>query len=400
MNSQQIQQQFRQVIQRWFISYNPLYFFSAFCVLGGMYLVSFGLEEMLWTRGQLMLSGIVQCYEFLLIGSAALLYRRVSLARPAVILGLIELSFLFDCTFRAEIFTSVDFSGTLLTAFWIALSVAKLSALLWAFRLKASVPDVVLPLVTVIVVAVVPQFIDRHYAYADAIHVSATCFGVVLIAVLSWRRLELSSLGTLSEWGQTVLQRSLMTFRVLLVGFYGIHLFAWVHLFNVHISVFHVFALCLLLLLLTKQKELVWIVCAGVLAFNFTHPSWLAPIAAIVGILFVVKALQLREQRFYIGAVLACYISIWTLGWQAWPLPPLNVLPSLAAALVLLVMAWKFKLPSALIPLTAGTYPFAKIIFSLSSVQKGIVLLAFGFMALLIGVAFNWRQSRHQVEET
>ena len=396
MDSQEMQQQFRQLMQQWFIRYNPLYFFSALCVLGGVYLVSFGLEDLLWTRGQLALSGIVQCYEFLLIGAAALLYRRMSLTRPAVILGLIELGFLFDSTFRAEVFTTVDFSGSTLSIIWLSLLFVKLNALLRAFRLKVSAPDFVLPLAAASASAIIPQLIDRHYVHADAIHIGASFFGVVLIAVLVWRKPAIRSSVMLSEWGQVVLQRTLNTFRILVGLFYFLHLFTWLYLFTLDISALHLLALLLVLPLVTKQRDVVWIVCAIVLAFCFRQPSCFAPMAAVVGLVFIFKAVQLREARFYIGAVLAFYLSIWTLGWHTLPFPPLNVWLSLVAALVLLLMAWLLKLPSALTPLAAGAYPLVKVFSTLNSVQKGILFLALGFAALLFGVGINWRQSSRQ----
>ncbi len=99
---------FQHVVYDWFVRYNPLYFFSALCVLLGMYFVSQGLEAMEWTAGQLLLSRVIQVYEILLIAGAALLFRGAKLSRPAVILGIMEMVFLFDCTFRAEAATTLE----------------------------------------------------------------------------------------------------------------------------------------------------------------------------------------------------------------------------------------------------------------------------------------------------
>ncbi len=63
----------------------PPYFFSALCVLFGMFLVSQGLREMEWKQGQIILTVVIQCYEILLIAGAALLIylgRILSLSSP------------------------------------------------------------------------------------------------------------------------------------------------------------------------------------------------------------------------------------------------------------------------------------------------------------------------------
>ena len=69
----------RSLLHCWFVQYNPLYFFSALCVLIGMFLVSLGLDALDWVRGQIILSLVIQLYEFLLIAGAALLFRKAKL---------------------------------------------------------------------------------------------------------------------------------------------------------------------------------------------------------------------------------------------------------------------------------------------------------------------------------
>jgi len=86
---------FRKLFHRWFVQYNPLYFVSALCVLLGMFLVSLGLGDLGWNLGQIILTAVIQVYEILLITGAAILFRLAGERRPAVILGLLEVFFLF-----------------------------------------------------------------------------------------------------------------------------------------------------------------------------------------------------------------------------------------------------------------------------------------------------------------
>ena len=90
----------RRLLYRWFVEYNPLYFFSALCVLAGVLLVSRALPEAGLEGGRLILAGVVQLYELLLIGAAALLFRVAGQRRPAVMLAIVAIPFLFDWTFQ------------------------------------------------------------------------------------------------------------------------------------------------------------------------------------------------------------------------------------------------------------------------------------------------------------
>ena len=61
-------------------------------MLLGVYEVTLGLEELDWRAGQFGLAATVQSYEVLLIAAAALLFRRASQRRPAIVLALLELA--------------------------------------------------------------------------------------------------------------------------------------------------------------------------------------------------------------------------------------------------------------------------------------------------------------------
>jgi hypothetical protein len=110
---------------------------------------------------------------------------------------------------------------------------------------------------------------------------------------------------------------------------------------------------------------------------------------------FLWKARQIRQKRLYIGAVLAFTVAAWLYGWQQWPLPMLSFWLASTTAAILILMAWRLKLPLALLPLLGGLYPAMQAVRSLSHIGRGYLLLIVGFLALFTGVAFNW--SRREV---
>ena len=121
-------------IYYWFVQYNPFFFFSALCVLIGMYLVTTGLSD--WYTGQLVLASVMNVYELCLILGAVLLFRVAGKRRPGVILGLAAVFFLFDPTLRTEGLTALWPAVLLIAPLWIGLVVIKLAALRYAFRLR------------------------------------------------------------------------------------------------------------------------------------------------------------------------------------------------------------------------------------------------------------------------
>jgi hypothetical protein len=128
-----------------FVQYNPLYLFSAICVLSGMLLISLALEKTDWKQGQILLTAVIQSYEIMLIIGGAILFRRAELYRPAVILGLLEVFFLFDCTFRTEAMFTFGRAGVFLTMTWMTMVALKVAVLKWVFRLKFSAMTIVVP---------------------------------------------------------------------------------------------------------------------------------------------------------------------------------------------------------------------------------------------------------------
>ncbi len=398
-----LRERVRQIVYDWFVRYNPLYFFSALCILFGTYLVSQGLVSVGWLRGQVLLTGVIQVYEILLIAAAAFLFRKLGQNRAATILGLMEVVFLFDPTFRIEVAATLDQVtatpgnvGHILAIIWAVLVGVKLLMLTWAFELKLSKIAFSVPVLAAIGIAWTSQELATAGVSKDIIHLLATWFGVGLITFVFRKRPAIPCMFTFDEWGQTVLRRSIKAAWIIWGGLYFFHLFTWLHLFDIRVTIAHLTSLILLVPLLSKHEQLVWAGGIGTLAAAALDPSTVSLSALAVGTILAWQTWHLPQKRLAIGTVLALYIAAWTLGWQQWPLPEFNLWLSLAAGVVLVGLAWRLRLPIALLPLLAGVYPAIQVAHSMSMLERGIGLLAVGFLALIAGVAINWSQGSHR----
>jgi len=131
-----------ELIHYWFVQYNPLYVFSALCVLGGVYFLALELDGSTvagtnrnWSLGQAFLFAVIQLYELLLIAAAGFLVHKVGLIRPAIILMLLEGLFFLDCTFRLETISHLGVIGIALTIVWVVMAPVKVWLLGRALRI-------------------------------------------------------------------------------------------------------------------------------------------------------------------------------------------------------------------------------------------------------------------------
>ena len=70
---------------RWFVTYSPLYFFSALCVLVGVFLLARGLDQTDPGGTKPLVLLVLEAYQLCLLLGAALLYRVAGEKRPAII---------------------------------------------------------------------------------------------------------------------------------------------------------------------------------------------------------------------------------------------------------------------------------------------------------------------------
>jgi hypothetical protein len=373
------------LFHRWFVQYNPLYFFSALCVLAGVLLISGSLPEAGLDRGRLYLAGVVQLYELLLIGAAALLFRAAGQRRPAVMLAIVAIPFLFDWTFQTETLSVVGEGGIIAVSVWAALVPIKMLLLARTFRLR--VPAVLLSILAVasVVVAGMPQIMNRAAVDAGKVHLGSVWLFAALVAAASrsWPRIRSSE--KLDPWGHTVLHRTLRATGTMWSGLYLVHAGTWMVQFNVDPHPLHVVPFVLLIPFLFRFESIVWLSAAGAIAISTPYPATVAPTAAFVGLLFVIHAYGLGRRRAYVGAVLSFHVGLWTTGWQGGPYPEPDLLLSLITAVALLAVAWRNRLPTAVLAAVA-----VLLLVPRSILEWGVTVLAIGFIALLAGVMINW----------
>ncbi|MBF0537427.1 MAG: hypothetical protein HQL03_04140 [Nitrospirae bacterium] len=197
-----------ELLDYWFIQYNPLYFFSAFCVLLGGFLVKSSLNLQDFNMWQSLLVAIMIVYEVLLVVGAWLLFRVAGQNRSAVTLGLMEVFFLFDFIFNTEGMTFIDNYGYALAVLWVVAAVMRMIALMWIFRLQTGVVVKVAASTAILAIALMPQLL----AISPIIKISKeTLFlvniylGVGLIGLIANLRPVVSINMELDNWGQTVL---------------------------------------------------------------------------------------------------------------------------------------------------------------------------------------------------
>jgi len=191
------------LLVRWFVQYNPLFTMSALCVLGGVLLLSQHLQSS--TRDvSLGLSVVVELYQWLLIGTAGLLYRRLNEHRPGVILGIIALVFLADPTLQLSALATAGHVGACVV--WVVLVAAKLHALQHAFCLRLSASARAVPVLAAACVAALPNarlFDD----VADAVP-AALAVGIFLLGLLAtMMKPTVASTRALGELGEEMLPR-------------------------------------------------------------------------------------------------------------------------------------------------------------------------------------------------
>ena len=372
----------------WFIQYNPLYFFSALCILFGVFLISKGLPELDWQRGQFLLTAVMQFYEILLIAGSALLIRIAGQYRPAVILTLIEIFFLFDSTFRTEIIATFGRFGIMLSGGWVVMVAIKLAALVWVFRLKVPFVALILPVLAAAGIAGMPHFLWLQNTDKSLIHSGAVWYGIILFAALLYRRPNLSSVLKLDDWGLTVLRRVGKTALIMWSGFYFFHLFMWIEMFEIPLLTAQIAPFFLLWLLAKKDF---WSWAGGLLTIVMTLsiPHAVSPAALLVGIAFGLKAWRLRRNLFYPAAVLSLYSSVWTLGWQGKGWPDTILWLNIVTALLFLFMAWRLRLVTAIPAALLVLLPSGGSLIPRGLLQWGIFSTVTGFLSLIAGIIVN-----------
>jgi hypothetical protein len=416
----------------WFVQYNPLYLVSAACVLVGVYLVSEGLSEEVGLRAELWLTAITELYQVLLIAGAAILYR-IGQRRPAVMLALLEVTYLVDLTFQNGVAAHLGLLGVVASVGWAVFTVVKIRALAWALRLKLSRSMVVVSGVGAVLIAALPHVLIRSFFAPQTMAALVGCAVFALGAVRLWGTQEVASSDEhgLSKWGQTVLRRAVTgTWYIWGALFVG-HMLWWSFEFDVYVLPPVLTAVGLLAAARTRSEWAVWIAATIAIVVN----AWLMPgvvsgVALMAGVVFGLRgwlgnpagdeqvelppvldrhpyrtADELSAParfwrrvpgppRLYVGAALCVYLSIWTLGWSAGPWPEHRLWLDLVLSAALLGLLLGHRVRLAILPLVLVHLHHmvqARLVSApATKLHWGIGLLVAGFLLLNIGVVLNY----------
>lgn len=186
------------------------------------------------------------------------------------------------------------------------------------------------------------------------------------------------------------MRRSIRAAQWLWAVFYLYHLVTWSGIYSVEVSLHSFVPFLALLPLLARREGGVWAAAGTAIAVSSFEPSAVAPTAILVAAALAWRAWRERRLRLYIGAVLAGYLGLYTLGLQNFSTLEPKLWLNLLASASLLALAWRLKLPSACAAGVLCLIPGAADYVPNSVFAQGVWVLSFGFVALVAGVACNW----------
>jgi len=376
---------------RWFVLYNPLYFISALCFVFGVYLVSKGMNQINWIDGQIILTAVIEFYEILLLAGSFLLYRIASLRRPAVILAIINICFLFDCTYQIEHISSVPYFGQISTVIWIILFALKLAALTWIFRLKVPLVGYIIPILAAVGIAVPPHFLYYTTIDSSLIHLVSTWYGALLAVIFLWLRPVVSFPKVLDPQRNAILNRVLNAAWLIWGGFYLFHTISWIRFFDIDISLANLAPILVVLPFVSKKEEFTWVGSALVILFSMAHPPIFCVAALLIGMVFLLNGINNRHPRLYIGAILSLYLTLLTVGWQNFPLPEPDPWLTVLTGIGLVTIGWCYRLISAFLLVILGGFAYWNPRGPRDIMEWGALFIAVGFISLVAGILANWK---------
>lgn len=387
-------EQLTSLINRWLVRYNPLFLFSALCMLLGVLLVSESLDQGS-RQHEIWLTATIELYQVVLILGAALLYRVTRQVRSAVMLGLLAVLFAADVTLQAESLVALGLGGLLASAVWLALFVLKLRALAWAFRLRLSLPARVLPMLGAAGVALAPQLLFNSVLSKDLAALLMVWFAGAIVGAGVWLKPAVTSATPLTERGQRVLALALRFTWGLWSLALAYHAVCCGVANELSLSVLQVAPLLLLAALLSRREGFIWGGCAIALLLSLQAPYAFSSMAVVAALVLGWKAHFRSLGRLWVGALFCGYLAALTLSWVMEPFPAPMLWLDLAALAGCCALAWYRRLPSAGL---AAAAMGVKLLTQhegpsqLTSLHWGVLLLGAGFGALLLGLLFNWRQ--------
>ena len=344
-----------------------------------------------WIDGQIILTAVIEFYEILLLAGSFLLYRIASLRRPAVILAIINICFLFDCTYQIEHISSVPYFGQISTVIWIFLFALKLIALTWIFRLKVPLVGYIIPILAAVGIAVPPHFLYYTTIDSSLIHLASTWYGVLLTAIFLWFRPVVSCPEVRDPLGRIILSRVLNAAWLIWGGFYLFHTISWIRFFEIDISLANLAPIFVVLPFISKKEVFTWIGSVLVILLSLTHPPIFCVAVLLLGMVFLLNGINNRQPRLYIGAILSLYLTLLTVGWQNFPLPEPDLILAVITGMGLVTIGCFYRLISAFIIVILGGLFYWNPRGPRDIMEWGALFIAVGFISLVAGILANWK---------
>lgn len=375
----------------WFVKYNPLYFLSALCFLGGVFLASTGMRSINWIDGQVLLTGVIELYQLLLIACSFILFRKISQTRPAVILAIMNIFFLFDCTYQTEHISSVHVIGGVWTVFWITLLALKLKFLTIIFRLKVPVIGFLIPIFAATGIAGAPYLFYYTNVDKSLIHLLMTWYGVILAALVLWFRPTAKCKDKPDLRAASVLRRAVNAAWLIWGGFYLFHLISWIRFFDIIITPANVAPLFILLAFASRKEAFTWAGCIITVLLSAASPSFFWLSALLAGMVFFTNGWVNRQSRLYIGAILGLHFLLATAGWETGPIPYPAPWLCVLTGIGLMAVGWFFRRVSAFLIAGLGLIFFLDPRGPSDIIEWGSLFIAIGYASLFAGVIMNWK---------
>ncbi|KPJ76185.1 MAG: hypothetical protein AMJ54_12535 [Deltaproteobacteria bacterium SG8_13] len=375
---------------RWFVQYNPLYFASALFFVLGVFLASKGMSQINWLDGQLLLTAVIECYEILLLAGSFILYRIAGLRRPAVILAVINICFLFDCTYQTEHISANPEFGILASFLWIAAFAAKLIALGWIFRLQVSWISYAIAMLAAVGVAAGPHLLYYSSIGQSMIHLAATWYGALLAIVFLWLRPAVTSENSPDHRCRVVLPTVWKAAWAIWGGFYLFHTVSWIWFFDIGVNSANVAPIFAVLPFISKKEEHFWVGLTLVMVFSLGSPPVYFLVAALCALIFFLCGAAGRNPRMYIGAIVCLHLALRSLGWEKFPMPDPDQFLVVLTIVSLLMVGWGCRMVSPFLVAIFGGIVYWHPPEPRDFMEWGALFIGAGFASLFAGVAANW----------
>jgi hypothetical protein len=304
---------------------------------------------------------------------------------------LLNIIFLFDCTFQTEHISTLGYLGGFSTVIWLLLFIVKLKVLMWIFRLKLPAIGFIVPILAAIGITGTPYLLDYTQLDKSTIHLMITWYGVVLAVLVLWFRPAVISKDKLDPHGKAILLRISNAAWLIWGGLYLYHIISWISIWDIVIPLANVAPVFIIAPFIADEEGFTWAGCILAITFSVSTLSHLWFTALLSGMVFYLKGWQNHQPRLYLGAILAIHVSLSAFGGESYMFsdPPLWL--AVLTGLGLLAIGWTFRLISAFLIVLLGVFVFWNPRGPQGIIEWGSLLIAIGFATLIGGIIMNWK---------